>query len=139
MMFLLTATKKGFSGKEIQKQLGLKLYEPVLSIVHKLRKAIGNRDARYTLEGIIEFDEGYFTIESSEIEQEKSIGGRVVLGKSSVAIMAEWTVLEDIETVEKLNHYRYLKAKVLRFYIETDKANNPKIYFWKKYSFSRLE
>lgn len=40
-------------------------------MVHKLRKAMGNRDARYTLQGMIEFDEGYFTVESSEIEQEK--------------------------------------------------------------------
>jgi len=28
-MFLMTATKKGFSSKEIQRQLGLKRYEPV--------------------------------------------------------------------------------------------------------------
>ena len=50
-MFLLTATKKGFSTKEIQTQLGLKRYEPVWAMVHKLRKAMGNRDSRYTLEG----------------------------------------------------------------------------------------
>ena len=31
-MFLLTTTKKGFSSKEIQKQLGLKRYEPVWAI-----------------------------------------------------------------------------------------------------------
>ena len=113
-MFLLTATKKGFSSKEIQKQLGLKRYEPVWSMVHKLRKAMGNRDARYTLEGMIEFDEGYFTIESTEIEQEKGIRGRGAVGKSNVAIMAESTVLEDIETGEKSNHCRYFKAKVLK-------------------------
>ena len=112
-MFLMTATKKGFSSKEIQKQLGLKRYEPVWSMVHKLRKAMGNRDARYTLEGMIEFDEGYFTIESTEIEQEKGIRGRGAVGKSNVAIMAESTVLEDIETGEKSNHCRYFKAKVL--------------------------
>ncbi len=121
-MFLMTATKKGFSSKEIQKQLGLKRYEPVWSMVHKLRKAMGNRDARYTLEGMIEFDEGYFTIESSEIEQEKGIRGRGAVGKSNVAIMADpsqseqakqSTVLEDIETGEKSNHCRYFKAKVL--------------------------
>lgn len=65
-MFLLTATKKGFSSKEIQRQLGLKRYEPVWAMIHKLRKAMGNRDDRYTLEGMIEMDEGYFTIEASE-------------------------------------------------------------------------
>jgi hypothetical protein len=68
-MFLLKATKKGFSSIEIQKQLILKRYEPVWSIVHKLRKAMHNTDAHYTLEGMIEFDEGYFTIKSTEIEQ----------------------------------------------------------------------
>ena len=40
-MFLLTATKKDFSSKEIQRQLGLKRYEPVWVMVHKLRKANG--------------------------------------------------------------------------------------------------
>lgn len=112
-MFLLTATKKGFSTKEIQSQLGLKRYEPVWAMVHKLRKAMGNRDSRYTLEGMLEFDEGYFTIESSEIEQEKGIRGRGAVGKSNVAIIAESTPLEDIETGEKSSHCRYFKAKVL--------------------------
>ncbi|SHF85480.1 ISXO2-like transposase domain-containing protein [Flavobacterium segetis] len=112
-MFLLTATKKGFSTKEIQTQLGLKRYEPVWAMVHKLRKALGNRDSRYTLEGMIEFDEGYFTIESSEIEQEKGIRGRGAVGKSNVAITAESAPLEDIETGEKSSHCRYFKAKVL--------------------------
>lgn len=112
-MFLLTATKKGFSSKEIQKQLGLKRYEPVWAMVHKLRKAMGNRDARYTLEGMIEMDEGYFTVESSEIEQSKGIRGRGAAGKKNVAIMAESTVLEDIHTGKKERQARFFKAKVL--------------------------
>ena len=112
-MFLLTATKKGFSSKEIQKQLGLKRYEPVWAMVHKLRKAMGNRDARYTLEGMIEMDEGYFTIESSEIEKAKRGRGRGAAGKSNVAVMAESTQLEDIESGKKSSQCRYFKAKVL--------------------------
>ena len=112
-IFLLTATKKGFSSKEIQKQLGLKRYEPVWAMVHKLRKAMGNRDARYTLEGMIEMDEGYFTIESSEIEKAKGGRGRGAAGKSNVAVMAESTQLEDIESGKKSSQCRYFKAKVL--------------------------
>ena len=112
-MFLLTATKKGFSSKEIQKQLGLKRYEPVWAMVHKLRKAMGNRDARYTLEGMIEMDEGYFTIESSEIEKAKGGRGRGAAGKSNVAVMAESAQLEDIESGKKSSQCRYFKAKVL--------------------------
>jgi hypothetical protein len=46
-----------------------------------------NRDARYTLEGMIEMDEGYFTVESSQIEQSKGIRGCGAVGKKNVAIM----------------------------------------------------
>jgi hypothetical protein len=31
-------------------------------MVHKLRKAVGKRDDRYTLKGMIEMDEGYFDV-----------------------------------------------------------------------------
>jgi transposase-like protein len=109
----MTATKKGFSSKEIQKQLGLKRYEPVWAMVHKLRKAMGNRDDRYTLEDMIEMDEGYFTVASSEIDQSKGVRGRGAVGKRNVAIMAESTVLEDPETGKVQRHCRYFKAKVL--------------------------
>ena len=97
----MSVTKKGFSSKEIQKQLGLKRYEPVWAMVHKLRKAMGTRDEKYTLEGMIEFDEGYFTVESSEIEQEKGVRGRGAAGKQNVAVMAESVPLENLETGEK--------------------------------------
>jgi hypothetical protein len=112
-MFLLTATKKGFSSKEIQRQLGLKRYEPVWAMVHKLRKAMGNRDDRYTLEGMIEMDEGYFTIEASEQEHNTQKAGRGSKTKSNVMVMAESTVLEDIETGKVERQCRYFKAKVL--------------------------
>ena len=112
-IFLMTTTKKGFSSKEIQKQLGLKRYEPVWAMVHKLRKAMGNRDARYTLEGMIEMDEGYFTVESSQIEQQKAKRGRGAVGKQNVMIMAESTVLENPITKKQEKQCRYFKAKVL--------------------------
>lgn len=115
-MFLMSATKKGFSAKEIQKQLGLKRYEPVWSMVHKLRTAMGNRDSMYTLEGMIEFDEAYYTVESSEIEQEKGIRGKGAVGKQNVAMMAESSFLEDVETGKKEKHVRFFKAKVLQGY-----------------------
>jgi hypothetical protein len=112
-MFLLTATKKGFSSKEIQRQLGLKRYEPVWSMVHKIRKAMGNRDDRYTLEGMIEMDEGYFTIEASENEHETQKSGRGSKTKANVMVMAESTILEDLDTGKVERQCRYFKAKVL--------------------------
>jgi len=112
-MFLMSATKKGFSSKEIQRQLGFKRYEPIWAMIHKLRKAMGKRDDRYTLEGMIEMDEGYFTIEASKLEHKTQKSGRGSKTKSNVMIMAESTILEDIETGKIERQSRYFKAKVL--------------------------
>jgi len=113
-IFLLSTTKKGFSSKEIQRQLGLKRYEPVWAMVHKLRNAMGQRDDRYTLEGMIEMDEGYFTIEASSKDHLAQKAGRGSKTKSNVMVMAESTVLEDIETGKVERQCRYFKAKVLK-------------------------
>src|SRR5690625_3672930 len=112
-MFLMTATKKGFSTKEIQRQLGMKRYEPVWAMVHKLRKAMGKRDDRYTLEGMIEMDEGYFTIEASEYDHRTQKAGRGSKTKANVMVMAESTILEDLDTGKVERQSRYFKAKVL--------------------------
>ncbi|MCS4301433.1 transposase-like protein [Chryseobacterium sp. BIGb0232] len=120
----MSITKKGFSSKEIQKQLGLKRYEPVWAMVHELRKAMGNRDSQYTLEGMIEFDEAYFTIESSEIEKEKGIRVKGAVGKQNVAMMAQSIPLENIETGKKEKQVRYFKAKVLQGH-DSEEINEP--------------
>jgi len=112
-IFLLSTTKKGFSSKEIQRQLGLKRYEPVWAMVHKLRKAMGQRDDRYTLEGMIEMDEGYFTIEASQQAHKTQKAGRGSKTKSNVMVMAESTILEDLDTGKVERQCRYFKAKVL--------------------------
>lgn len=110
---LMSATKKGFSAKEIQRQLGLKRYEPVWAMTHKIREAMGQRDDRYTLEGMIEADEGYFTVDATKIERSAQKRGRGSKTKSNVMVMAESTILEDIKTSEKEFQCRYFKAKVM--------------------------
>lgn len=112
-IFLLSTTKKGFSSKEIQRQLKAKRYEPIWAMVHKLRDAMGQRDDRYTLEGMIEADEGYFTIEAAPLEHATQKKGRGSKTKSNVMIMAESTILEDIDTGKIERQCRYFKAKVL--------------------------
>jgi transposase-like protein len=82
-------------------------------MVHKIRDAMGQRDERYTLEGMIEADEGYFTVEPSAVERGKQKAGRGSKSKSNVMIMAESTILEDLETGTIDRQCRYFKAKVL--------------------------
>lgn len=57
---LMSATKKSFSAMEVQRQLGHKRYEPIWSMLHKIRATMGNRDDKYQLDGFLELDEGYF-------------------------------------------------------------------------------
>lgn len=103
-MFLMNATKKGFSAKEIQRLLGLKRYEPVWTMVFKLNKAMGERDARYTLEGMIEFDETYFTVLTSEIEKSKT--------SRKVAVLPERAPMESSQTGQASKQVRYFRARV---------------------------
>jgi len=59
---LMTSTKKSFSALEMQRQLGLKRYEPVWYMMQKIRSSMGKRDKRYQLKGNIEVDDAFFEI-----------------------------------------------------------------------------
>ena len=59
---LMTSTKKAMSALEMQRQLEHKYYEPILAMMHKIRKAMGMRDDLYKLSGEIEIDEAFFSV-----------------------------------------------------------------------------
>lgn len=59
-LYLMSLTKKGFSALEIQRLIEHKRYEPIWLMLHKIRICMGNRDDKYTLDGYIEMDEGFF-------------------------------------------------------------------------------
>ncbi len=59
---LMSTVKKPFSALEMQRQLGHKFYEPVLDMVNKIRRAMGERENLYKLKGTIEMDEGFFEV-----------------------------------------------------------------------------
>ena len=112
-MAFMTYSKKGISAVELQRQLGHKRYDTVWSLMHRIRGAMGKRDALYGLKGEIEFDEGYFEVATREMDKKKLKRGRGSQKQSNVAVMAESTPLEDPDTGEKSSHCRYFKMKVL--------------------------
>ncbi len=108
---LMGMTKKCFSAHEVQRQLDMKRYEPVWYMMKKLRKAMGQRDALYKLNGMVEFDEGYFTKPTpSKVKLKQGKGSQ---RKLSVAVMAESAQLEDIKTGVKSSQCRHFKMVVL--------------------------
>ncbi len=112
-MAFMSFSKKGISATELQRQLGHKRYEPIWLMMHKIREAMGQRDSLYRLEGMIEFDEGYFATETSGHDKENLKRGRGSQKQQNVSVMAESTPLEDVETGETSKHCRYFKMKVM--------------------------
>lgn len=110
-MAFMTYSKKTISAAELQRQLNHPKYDTVWRLMHKIRSAMGKRDALYQLEGAIEFDEGYF--ERATSEKVKLKRGRGSQRQMNVAVMAESTPLEDINTGVKTSQCRYFKMRVL--------------------------
>ena len=59
-MILISSTKKSFSAKEAQRQIGHNRYQQIWEMMHKLRAVMGLRDDQYVLHGEVELDEGFF-------------------------------------------------------------------------------
>ena len=102
-MALMSGTKKGISALEMQRQLGHKRYRTIWVLMHRIRNAMGKRDDRYLLEGVIQLDEGYF---------EKSVPKATVLkkGRGSQSTMPVSVMAESDINSEKL---RFVKMKCL--------------------------
>jgi len=95
----LTSTKKTFSAIELQRQLGHSTYNPIWAMLHKLRLAMGKRDAEYDLKEIIELDEGFFSTEMEEEGKSKPLKrGSGSQKKTKVLVMAESISIEGETT-----------------------------------------
>src|ERR1039457_6602694 len=101
-MHLITSTKKSFSAKEIQRQLGRKRYQPVWEMLHKLRSVMGLRDGEYKIEGEIELDEGFFeTVDVERTTKSEGKRGRGSEKQTKVMVMAESKKVEQLKKTKK--------------------------------------
>jgi hypothetical protein len=112
-MAFMSFSKKGISATELQKQLEHSRYETVWVMMHRIREAMGKRDSLYGLSGMVEFDEAYFEVGTSGKGKQNLKRGRGSQKQMNVAVMAESTPLEDIETGREWKQCRYFKMKVL--------------------------
>ena len=84
-LLLMSATKKGFSCLEFQRQLGLKRYETAFNLMHKIRTVMGKRDDLYLLNGMVEYDEAYVEKATKRMVQDRLKRGK---GSQKQAIVA---------------------------------------------------
>ena len=112
-MAFMSFSKKGISAAELQRQLDHSRYETVWVMMHRIREAMGKRDSLYELTGMVEFDEAYFETETSEKDKQNLKRGKGSQRQQNVAVAAESTLLEDLDTGKKSKQCRYFKMKVL--------------------------
>ena len=55
-IYLIMTGKRGMSALELQRHLDMPKYDTVLRMTHKIRRALWQRDERYKLQGLVEFD-----------------------------------------------------------------------------------
>ena len=110
-MAFMSFSKKGISAAELQRQLDHPKYDTVWRLMHRIREAMGKRDTLYMLQGEVEFDEGYF--EKATSKHVKLKRGRGSQRQAQVAVMAESTPLEDLDTGMCSRQCRYFKMKVI--------------------------
>jgi hypothetical protein len=120
---LMTATKKTISALEMQRQLGHKYYEPIWSMMHKIRRVMSERDQMYKLDTQVELDEGFysigFTLEMNQFtgKREELKRGKGSQKKAKVLVMASFEKVPLQKLNEKKHKtsrkVKYLKMKVI--------------------------
>jgi transposase-like protein len=65
LIFRMATSKTGVSINEMRRELEIKDYKTIWAMAHKVRKAMADRDAKYTLSGLVEVDESFFGPSSS--------------------------------------------------------------------------
>ena len=83
MIFLMGRQKSGISMCSLKRMLEIKSYKTVWVMGHKIRKAMADREACYTLAGLIEMDDSYFGA------SKPGKRGRGAAGKAKVVVSVE--------------------------------------------------
>jgi transposase-like protein len=96
-IYLVAHDKRGVSATLLSQELGV-TYKTAWLMLHKIRKAMGERDAQYTLAGIVELDDAFFGAPAE--------GGKRGRGTEKT------TVLVGLSLNEK-GHPLYVKMEVI--------------------------
>jgi ISXO2-like transposase domain len=108
-MHLMTASKRNVSALEVQKQVGHTYYEPIWAMMHKLRRAMANRDEKHQLTGEIELDEAFFVVNDPRDPDQPIKRGAGSERQAKVVAMAESTPVEESKKGRKKYRCGYFK------------------------------
>jgi hypothetical protein len=98
----MSREKHGIAMLSAKRLLGIKRYQTIWLMGHKLRKAMEDRDAQYKLGGLLEVDDSYFGA------KKPGKRGRGAFGKGKVVIAVEtrnnkscFAIAKQVKSVSK--------------------------------------
>jgi len=101
LIHLMTSIKKSMSALEVSRQLEMR-YDTVWYAMHKIRCAMGKRDARYNLNGTVEMDDAFFVAVDLERNTEDELKrGRGSQRTAKVMVMVESEKVSKDEIIQK--------------------------------------
>jgi hypothetical protein len=112
-LLLVSATKKGFSCLEFQRQLGLSRNGTAFRLMHKIRVCMSKREALYTLSDMIEYDDCFVKVATKKSEIGKLKRGKGSQRKASLAVATEIVPVENPEMEKSGKVCEYFKMEVL--------------------------
>ncbi|MEM0998203.1 MAG: IS1595 family transposase [Bacteroidota bacterium] len=100
-MHLLTSSKKSFSAREFQQQIGHKRYEPIWAMLHKIRRIMGQQDSGKKPKGWVGFDEGFFEVQTSKEKSASLKCGRGSQRQAKILVMADLELVRELQNMLK--------------------------------------
>ncbi len=100
LIHLMTSIKKSMSALEVSRQLDTR-YDTIWYAMHKIRCAMGKRDAQYKLDGTVELDDAFFVavdLERDKDEPLKRGRGSQRTAKVMVMVESEKVAKKDIKS-----------------------------------------
>jgi len=89
LIHLMTSIKKSISALEVSRQLDIR-YDTIWYAMHKIRCAMGKRDAKYKLDGTVEIDDAFFVaVDLGRDPEEETKRGRGSQRQAKVLVMVE--------------------------------------------------
>jgi hypothetical protein len=129
-MTLISSTRKSFSAKEAQRQIGHNRYQPIWEMMHKLRAVMGLRDDEYVLNDEVELDEGFFeTVDINRDYSKPLKRGRGSEKQTKVLVSTESKKIDSTDFTKKYNKETklgFIKMKVINSLKKEELINQVK-------------
>lgn len=117
-IFLVANDKRGLSALQVSKKLDVSYYVG-WTMLHKIRRAMKERDSAYELRGIIEMDESFFGSGAG--------GDKRGRGTKKTAVIVEASTHEDAVGFARMNVVEHVDKETIAKIVAKDIAENQTI------------